>query len=97
MFDVFKWLDDLTARAHMLEGTINPKTGKLYAKEEIARALGIIDAGGNLATTLVLHSEETPNKQHKDTNKQSKSNNIFESTDSAFDTNKIDDDKEDGQ
>ena len=43
MFDVFKYLSDLTARAHMLEGSINPKTHKLYTKEEIARTLGIID------------------------------------------------------
>lgn len=59
MFDVFKYLSDLEARAHMLEGTINPKTGKLYDKEEIARTLGIIDKGGNLATNLVLHESET--------------------------------------
>lgn len=58
MFDVFKYLSDLEARAHMLEGTINPKTGKLYTKEEIARTLGIIDKGGNLATYLVLHEDE---------------------------------------
>jgi len=57
MFDVFKYLSDLTARAHMLEGTINPKTGKLYTKEEIARTLGIIDNGGNLATDFVLHDD----------------------------------------
>ena len=43
MFDVFKYLSDLTARAHMLEGTINPKTHKLYTKEEIGVALGLID------------------------------------------------------
>lgn len=55
MFDVFKYLSDLEARVHMLEGTINPKTGKLYTKEEIARTLGIIDKGGN----LVLHESET--------------------------------------
>lgn len=58
MFDVFKYLSDLEARAHMLEGTINPKTGKLYTKEQIARTLGIIDKGGNLATNLVLHENE---------------------------------------
>ena len=57
MFDVFKYLSDLTARAHMLEGTINPKTGKLYTKEQIARTLGIIDNGGNLATDFVLHDD----------------------------------------
>jgi len=43
MFDVFKYLSDLTARAHMLEGTINPKTHKLYTKEEIGVVLGLID------------------------------------------------------
>ena len=43
MFDVFKYLSDLTARAHMLEGSINPKTHKLYTKEEIGVALGFID------------------------------------------------------
>lgn len=43
MFDVFKYLSDLEARAHMLEGTINPKTHKLYTKEEIGIALGLID------------------------------------------------------
>ena len=58
MFDVFKYLSDLTARAHMLEGSINPKTHKLYTKEEIARTLGIIDNGGNLATDFVLHESE---------------------------------------
>ena len=58
MFDVFKYLSDLEARAHMLEGSINPKTHKLYTKEEIARTLGIIDNGGNLATDLVLHESE---------------------------------------
>lgn len=58
MFDVFKYLSDLEARAHMLEGTINPKTGKLYTKIEIARTLGIIDSNGNLATNLVLHENE---------------------------------------
>lgn len=64
MFDVFKYLSDLEARAHMLEGTINPKTGKLYTKEEIARTLGIIDKGGNLATNLVLHENEgVPNSE----------------------------------
>lgn len=57
MFDVFKYLSDLEARAHMLEGSINPKTHKLYTKEEIARTLGIIDNGGNLATDFVLHDE----------------------------------------
>jgi len=57
MFDVFKYLSDLEARAHMLEGSINPKTHKLYTKEEIARTLGIIDKGGNLATDFVLHEE----------------------------------------
>ena len=57
MFDVFKYLSDLEARAHMLEGSINPKTHKLYTKEEIARTLGIIDNGGNLATDFVLHEE----------------------------------------
>lgn len=57
MFDVFKYLSDLEARAHMLEGTINPKTGKLYTKEQIARTLGIIDNGGNLAADLVLHDD----------------------------------------
>jgi len=57
MFDVFKYLSDLEARAHMLEGTINPKTGKLYTKEQIARTLGIIDNGGNLATDFVLHDD----------------------------------------
>ena len=43
MFDVFKYLSDLTARAHMLEGSINTKTHKLYTKEEIGVALGLID------------------------------------------------------
>ena len=43
MFDVFKYLSDLTARAHMLEGTINPKTHKLYTKDEIGIVLGLID------------------------------------------------------
>ena len=43
MFDVFKYLSDLTAKAHMLEGTINPKTHKLYTKEEIGIVLGFID------------------------------------------------------
>lgn len=43
MFDVFKYLSDLTARAHMLEGSINPKTHKLYTKEEIGVALGLIE------------------------------------------------------
>ena len=43
MFDVFKYLSDLTAKAHMLEGTINPKTHKLYTKEEIGIVLGLID------------------------------------------------------
>jgi hypothetical protein len=43
MFDVFKYLSDLTARAHMLEGSINPKTHKLYTKEEIGIVLGLID------------------------------------------------------
>jgi len=43
MFDVFKYLSDLEARAHMLEGTINPKTHKLYTKEEIGVVLGLID------------------------------------------------------
>lgn len=57
MFDVFKYLSDLEARAHMLEGSINPKTHKLYTKEEIARTLGIIDNGGNLATDFVLHND----------------------------------------
>jgi hypothetical protein len=57
MFDVFKYLSDLEARAHMLEGSINPKTGKLYTKEQIARTLGIIDNGGNLATDFVLHDD----------------------------------------
>ena len=41
----------------MLEGSINPKTHKLYTKEEIARTLGIIDNGGNLATDFVLHDD----------------------------------------
>ena len=58
MFDVFKYLSDLTARAHMLEGSINPKTHKFYTKEEIARTLGIIDKDGNLATDFVLHESE---------------------------------------
>ena len=43
MFDVFKYLSELTAKAHMLEGTINPKTHKLYTKEEIGIVLGLID------------------------------------------------------
>ena len=43
MFDVFKYLSDLTAKAHMLEGTINPKTHKFYTKEEIGIVLGLID------------------------------------------------------
>ena len=55
MFDVFKYLSDLTARAHFLEGTINKKTGKLFTKEEIAETLGLIDCEGN----LVLHKKET--------------------------------------
>ena len=58
MFDVFKYLSDLEARAHMLEGTINPKTGKLYTTEQIARTLGIIDKDGNLTTDLGLHESE---------------------------------------
>lgn len=58
MIDVFKYLSDLTARAHMLEGTINKNTGKFYTKEEIARVLGIIDKSGNLATDLALHENE---------------------------------------
>ena len=66
MFDVFKYLSDLEARAHMLEGTINPKTHKLYTKEEIARTLGIIDKGGNLATDLVLHESETISNSEPD-------------------------------
>lgn len=63
MFDVFKYLSDLTARAHMLEGSINPKTHKLYTKEQIARTLGIIDNGGNLATDFVLHEEIISNSE----------------------------------
>lgn len=63
MFDVFKYLSDLEARAHMLEGSINPKTHKLYTKEEIARTLGIIDKGGNLATDFVLHEEIISNSE----------------------------------
>lgn len=55
MFDVFKYLSDLTARAHMLEGTINKKTGKFYTKEEIAETLGLMNPGGVLATDFVLH------------------------------------------
>lgn len=59
MFDVFQYLSDLEARAHMLEGTINKKTGKFFTKKEIARTLGLMDPGGNLATDLVLHENET--------------------------------------
>lgn len=66
MFDVFKYVSDLTARAHMLEGTINPKTHKLYTKEEIARTLGIIDKDGNLATDFVLHESETISNSEPD-------------------------------
>ena len=60
MFDVFKYLSDLTARAHMLEGSINPKTHKLYTKEEIGVALGLIeDPNKKTANEEVTEADDT--------------------------------------
>lgn len=60
MFDVFKYLSDLTARAHMLEGSINPKTHKLYTKEEIGVALGLIeDLNKKVVNEEVTEADDT--------------------------------------
>lgn len=62
MFDVFKYLSDLTARAHMLEGTINPKTHKLYTKEEIGIALlGLIDDPNKKVANEEVTEEDVTN------------------------------------
>ena len=61
MFDVFKYLSDLTAKAHMLEGSINPKTHKLYTKEEIGVALGLIDDPNKKVANEEVTEEDVTN------------------------------------